>query len=109
VTVEVDNGIVTWRVDGLLMATVDSSAMVLGGGNIFFGHSDINSTSSTDANDAALLFTLIDNIRVEGAAIPEPAAPALVGLAGLALLVRRHRGRATARSPRADQRRHFNV
>jgi hypothetical protein len=91
VTITVNNSIVIWRVDGLLLATVDTSGMTLGGGNIFFGHSDINSTSSTDPNDAALLFTLIDNIEVEGRPIPEPATLALVGLAALLPLLRRRR------------------
>jgi hypothetical protein len=89
VVIDVNNDIVTWTVDGLLLATVDASGMLLGGGNIFFGHSDVNATSSTDPNDAALLFTLIDNIQVE--AIPEPATLALVGLAGLLLFARRRR------------------
>lgn len=66
----------TWKVDGLLMATIDLTTVTLGGGNILFGHSDINATSSTDANDAALLFTLIDNINVT----PEPGSLALLAL-----------------------------
>lgn len=75
---------VTWRVDGLLMATIDLNTVTLAGGNIFFGHSDINATSSTDPNDSALLFTLIDNIVVA----PEPGGLALLALAGLAGLRR---------------------
>jgi uncharacterized repeat protein (TIGR01451 family) len=55
---------VTWTVDGLLIATIDLTTVMLGGSNIFFGHSDVNATSSTDPNDAALLFTLIDNVEV---------------------------------------------
>lgn len=77
--------IVTWTVDGTLIATVDSSTFIFGGNNIFFGHSDINATSSTDPNDAALLFTLIDNIVVT----PEPATLAMLLLGGLPLLRRR--------------------
>lgn len=72
---------VTWKVDGLLMATIDLTTVTLGGGNIFFGHSDINATSSTDVNDAALLFTLIDNINVT----PEPSSLALLALSALGL------------------------
>ncbi|QEG37355.1 PEP-CTERM sorting domain-containing protein [Bythopirellula goksoeyrii] len=68
----------TWSVDGTLIATIDLTTVTLGGDNIFFGHSDINATSSSDANDAALLFTLIDNVNVD--AIPEPASFALLGL-----------------------------
>ena len=78
--------IVTWTVDGLLIATVDATSANLGGGNIFFGHADTNGTSSTDPNDTALLFTLIDNIVVT----PEPSALAILGLGGL-LMARRRR------------------
>lgn len=52
---------VTWKVDGLPIATVTAP---LSGGNIFFGHSDTNATSSSDINDVNLLFTLIDNVVV---------------------------------------------
>jgi hypothetical protein len=65
------------------MATIDLNTVTLGGGNIFFGHSDTNATSSTDPNDVHLLFTLIDNVRV----VPEPGA--LVLLLGGALFARR--------------------
>ncbi len=54
----------TWKVDGLLIATIDLNTVTLSGSNIFFGHSDVNSGSSTDPNDYLLLFTLIDNINV---------------------------------------------
>lgn len=74
---------VRWIVDGLEIAAVDISAMVLGGGNIFFGHSDTNATSSADPNDAALLFTLIDNVRIEQArvSVAEPGTLVLLALA----------------------------
>lgn len=80
-------GFVTWKVDGLLIATVpagDDTAAT--GNNIFFGRSDTNTTSSSDPNDGALLFTLIDNVRV----VPEPGTLVLVflGVTGL-LSVRR--------------------
>lgn len=75
----------TWHVDGLLMATIDLNTVTLGGGNIFFGHSDTNNSSSTDPNDAALLFTLIDNIVVT----PEPGSLSLLALVGLLALRRR--------------------
>jgi len=55
---------VTFEFDGLLIATVNITGMTLGGNNILFGHSDINAASSTDPNRAALLFTLIDNVRI---------------------------------------------
>ena len=60
-------------------ATVPLSGVTISGGNIFFGHSDINATSSTDPNDIHLLFSLIDNVRV--AAIPEPGAWMFLSLA----------------------------
>jgi hypothetical protein len=55
---------VTWSIDGKLLATVDASALTLGGGNILFNQADINSASSTDVNAPVLAFGLIDNIRV---------------------------------------------
>lgn len=74
---------VTWRVDGVLIATVpaaDDTAAT--GNNIFLGRSDTNATSSTDVNDVNLLFTLIDNVRV----VPEPSMLALVSMGTLGLL-----------------------
>jgi hypothetical protein len=64
VRIRKSGNIVTWTVDGHTIATIDANTFVFGGANIHFGHSDTNTTSSTDPNDAALLFTLIDNIRV---------------------------------------------
>ena len=78
--------IATWKVNNLLMATIDLTTVTLGGSNIFFGHSDTNATSSTDVNDGALLFTLIDNVNV----IPEPGSLMLLALGGL-LAIRRKR------------------
>ncbi|MCC7409054.1 MAG: hypothetical protein IT442_13375 [Phycisphaeraceae bacterium] len=89
VIIDVNSGIVTWTVDGLLLATVDASEMTLGGGNIFFGHSDTNASSSTDPNDAALLFTLIDNVVVT----PEPGSLTLLTLAALTLIAPQRRPR----------------
>jgi hypothetical protein len=83
-------GNVTWTVDGVLIATVPvADDTVLTGNNIFFGHSDTNATSSTDPNDTALLFTLIDNVVL----VPEPGAVGLVALAGVGLAARRRRMR----------------
>jgi hypothetical protein len=70
---------VRWIVDGTLIATIDLTTVALGGDNIFFGHSDVNATSSTDPTDASLLFTLIDNVRV----VPEPSTLSLAGVAAL--------------------------
>jgi hypothetical protein len=87
--VEIDKNAATttWKVDGLLIATIDNSTVTFGGGNVLFGHSDINAGSSADANDAALLFTLIDNVRV----IPEPASAVLCVIAGVGLCLARRR------------------
>jgi hypothetical protein len=56
---------VTWHMDGKLIATVSTADFVLGGDNILFNHFDINTTATTDFNGPALLFGLIDNVRVE--------------------------------------------
>jgi len=58
---------VTWKADGVLLITLDTTDIVVapGGGNILFGHSDINQTASLDENRFAMLFTLIDNVKVE--------------------------------------------
>ena len=86
VIIDVADGFATWSIDGLPLAKVDLSTVTLGGGNIFFGHSDTNASSSTDANDVLLNVTLIDNIEV----IPEPATAALLS-AGSLLILRRRR------------------
>jgi len=90
---------VTWTVDGLLIATIDLTTVVLGGGNIFFGHSDTNTTSSTDPNDVNLLFTLIDNIRVldDAVPVPEPSTLALIALSAMLVLASRRKQQRTAR------------
>lgn len=80
---------VTWTVDGLLIATVDTTAAgTLGGNNILFNHFDINATVSSDPNSPALLFGLFDNVVVY---VPEPtsATLTLMGLAALVLAARR--------------------
>ncbi len=79
---------VLWKVDGKLISTVPvADDTVLTGNNIFFGHSDTNATSSTDVNDSALLFTLIDNVRV----VPEPTSLVLCCIAGFMALATRGR------------------
>ena len=85
VVIDVMNGIATWSIDGLTIATVDTSTLTLGGGNILFGHSDTNGSSSSDPNDSLLNVTLIDNIVVT----PEPTSMALLALGGVALLRRK--------------------
>jgi len=84
VVIDVAGGVATWSIDGTPIAAIDMSTVTLGGGNIFFGHSDTNATSSTDVNDYLLNVTLIDNVVVT----PEPASLTLL-LGGLALLAGR--------------------
>lgn len=88
VVIDVSGGVATWFIDGLEIAQVDLAGLALGGGNILFGHSDTNATSSADPNDSLLNITLIDNIRVEtvDADVREPASGVLAALAALALL-----------------------
>ncbi|MBX3112440.1 MAG: PEP-CTERM sorting domain-containing protein [Fimbriimonadaceae bacterium] len=83
--IEVVNGLATWSVDGLKIATVDLGTVNLAGSNILFNYSDTNSSSSTDAND--FLNTVVyDNVSVES--VPEPGTMALLGL-GVAAVVRK--------------------
>ncbi len=72
VVVDKSGDIVTWTMDGTLLATVDITGLTLGGGNILFGHSDINTTCSLDPNATPLLFTLIDNIVVSSVSPCDP-------------------------------------
>src|SRR5262249_3696386 len=55
----------TYKIDGVLIATVDVvDAGTSGGTNILFNHFDINLGASTDPNRTNLTFTLIDNVRI---------------------------------------------
>ena len=57
--------ILTYSIDGLLIATVDITTNgTLGGNNIVFGHFDITSGASADPNATNLAFSLVDNIRI---------------------------------------------
>lgn len=82
-------GTVTWAIDGTLIATVDASALSLGGANIALGQSDVNSST---ARHPALAFTVFDNLTVESV-VPEPATGTLsvIGMAMAGLLARRKR------------------
>src|ERR1039458_7079974 len=57
--------ILTYSIDGLLIATIDASTNgTLGGSNIVFGQFDINAAASPDTNAANLAFSLVDNVRI---------------------------------------------
>ncbi len=73
VAIEKTGPLVVWYVDDVLIVTVDTTdfAVPTGGNNIFFGHSDVNSTTGIDEAYWELNFTLIDNIRV----ISHPSCP----------------------------------
>ncbi|MEP6662633.1 MAG: PEP-CTERM sorting domain-containing protein [Verrucomicrobiota bacterium] len=75
---------VTWKIDGLLIATLDNATF--GGSNIFVGHWD---AFSSIADNAELNFSVVDNLRVE--VIPEPSmlAMGVLGAAGLFFAARR--------------------
>jgi hypothetical protein len=81
VEIKVQGDFAHWSVDGLPIATVDLTTVALGGERLLFGHSDTNTSSSTDPNDFLLNVTLIDNISV---VVPEPSGLTLciLGLVG---------------------------
>jgi hypothetical protein len=57
--------IITYRIDGVLIATVDASTNgALGGANILFNCYDINGNASVDPLAPTLLFALFDNVRI---------------------------------------------
>jgi hypothetical protein len=82
---------ITFSIDSLLIATVDTNTFSsVGGSNMLFNQFDINSNAApTTTNATSLLFGLIDNVLVEQ--IPEPATVSGVVLGLLAILSRRRR------------------
>lgn len=84
------SGIVTWKIDGTLIATLDSNSFTnaTAGNNILFGMTDTSTGAGTPSSLFQQLdFTLIDNVVVQ---TPEPTAIAL-GVLGTALFVARRR------------------
>ncbi len=89
VDIEKNGSTVTWKIDNLLIATVNLTGLTLSGSNILFTHFDTNTSSSTDPLAPTLLFSLVDNVTVNQ--IPEPSAGliAVLGCVGLGLRRRR--------------------
>ena len=88
ITIQKRGETLTWLMDDLAIANVDLTTVgTLGGSNILFGQSDINSTASTDANARSLLFGVIDNVVVTQ--VPEPASLSFLALGAAALMRRR--------------------
>jgi hypothetical protein len=91
VTIDKLGDTATFNIDGVRIATIDLTTVTFGGTNILFTQFDINATSSTDPNASALLFGLIDNVRVSELFIPEPSVGMLAIAAVGCGLLRRHR------------------
>jgi PEP-CTERM motif len=89
VMIDVSGGFATWSIDGLPLAKVDLSTVTLGGGNVFFGHSDTNAGSSADPNRTLLNVTIIDNVEV----VPEPGSLALCAFGAIGALAASRRRR----------------
>jgi hypothetical protein len=89
IDVNADTQTARWSIDGLLISELSLTGLTLGGGNIFFGHSDTNAGVSTDPNASLLNVTLIDNIRVT--AVPEPTTLGLGLICIGAIAMRRRR------------------
>jgi hypothetical protein len=86
VVIDVNGNFAHWSIDGVNLGLINLADFGGWSGNIFFGHSDTNATSSSDPNRVALNVTLIDNVLVTG--IPEPSSMILCilgGMGGLAL------------------------
>ena len=70
--------VVTYTIDGLLIATTDLATNgSLGGTKLVFGHFDINAIASLDPNAPALAFSLVDNVRVTDLCLGETVPPTI--------------------------------
>ncbi len=74
---------ITYKIDSLLIATLDASTLTFGGNKPVISYFDINGTSTTSTS--RLNFMLVDNYQV----VPEPASLAVLGLGALAVLRRK--------------------
>jgi hypothetical protein len=88
VTIEKSGNILSWEVDGLLIASTTIDGFSRGGDNLVFGMFDPFSGSSTDLNPF-LNAAIFDNIRVEST--PEPSSLGLLAMGVCGLLLRRRR------------------
>ncbi|MDB6027727.1 MAG: Calx-beta domain protein [Verrucomicrobiales bacterium] len=69
VTVSKTGGIVTWHIDGVLIATISDAALA---GNIFLGYHD---SFKGPSPVGAMSFALVDNLKVQGYVAVPPATP----------------------------------
>ncbi len=67
VEIKVEDGIVTWTIDGTPIVNADTNGIGLGGNNIAIGVSDVNNTT---ARHPALVFTVFDNLVVSDLSVP---------------------------------------
>lgn len=74
---------ITYKIDNLLIATVDASTLTFGGNKPLITFFDSNTASTTSTS--RLNFMLVDNYQV----VPEPASMVALGAGALALIRRR--------------------
>ncbi len=67
VEIKVEDGIVTWAIDGTTIVNADANGVGLGGNNIAIGITDVNNTT---ARHPALVFTVFDNLVVSDLSAP---------------------------------------